>query len=434
MSVQSAKNSSLALTISIVIVSCLALAFPPLPLLTLMADSEQYEAMSREISSGTFLQPLDLSQRSHLASAMRPPLYPLLLVAAHHIPGLNANDALISLHILLGCSILATTPWVLRRVIPPPITACATGIALLSAKQVAYGAMSEWLTMSLLFLSFISYILWRERQTSAGASVTIGLVSLAILTRTAVVPWLALFPIMLVQSDTKKRWSTVRGVGLGLLPLFAWATVNLTRLDAFTLGKYEGLNLLATARSLGAIPLSPDDPQETRNVIEYINTHGITPSPNAFEREVVHQWDGEYYAAFHKNFDTSCDAVITKQSANLPGAAALAARSITAHRDNYRAFVRGGLYTFSRDYAPLIALCLIASLWLARRTPSMSVWSSSVTTVCALSLIYLGSVFGTILWLHRYIMPIQPVLVFCTIVSAARLITSFRGSSKTTKI
>ena len=237
---------------------------------------------------------------------------------------------------------------------------------------------------------------------------------------------------MLLQSEKEKRWNTAWGIALGLLPLFAWATVNLARLDSFTLGKYEGLNLLATARSLGTIPLSPQDPPDTQNILHYINTHGVTPSPQAFTPKDVHEWDGEYYAAFHKNFDTSCDALIAHGPSNTPRTAALAARSIAAHRDNYRAFLLGGWYTFSRLYGPILALCFLANVWLSRRTPSLRIWSSSVSTVCALSLIYLGSVFVTVLWLHRYIMPIQPVLVFCTIVTVGRLIASFKAENKAT--
>ena len=416
------------------LIFCVVLAFPPLPLLTLLADSEQYKAMSDAIYSGSFLQPLDLSQRSQLASAMRPPLYPLLLGAAQRIPGMDSNEALVVLHLVLGFLILAVTPWLLRRVIAPPLTACAAGVGLLSAKQVAYGAMSEWLAMSLTFLCVISYISWRSRQRCSGSAITITLLSLAILTRSALLPLLTLAPLMLLQSEKEKRWNTAMGITLGLLPLFAWATVNLARLDSFTLGKYEGLNLLATARSLGTIPLSPQDPPDTQDILHYINTHGVTPSPQAFTPKDVHEWDGEYYAAFHKNFDTSCDALIANGSSNTPRTAALAARSIAAHRDNYRAFLLAGWYTFSRLYAPILALCLLANFWLSRRIPSMRIWSSSVSTVCALSIIYLGSVFVTVLWLHRYIMPIQPVLVFCTIVTVGRLIASFRGENKATMI
>ena len=426
------KISSSLLTIGIVLISCVALAFPPLPLLTLLADSEQYKAMSDAIYSGSFLQPLDLSQRSQLASAMRPPLYPLLLGTAQRIPGMDSNEALVVLHLVLGFLILAVTPWLLRRVIAPPLTACAAGVGLLSAKQVAYGAMSEWLAMSLTFLCVLSYISWRSRQRCSGSAITITLLSLAILTRSALLPLLTLAPLMLLQSEKEKRWNTAWGITLGLLPLFAWATVNLARLDSFTLGKYEGLNLLATARSLGTIPLSPQDPPDTQDILHYINTHGVTPSPQAFTPKDVHEWDGEYYAAFHKNFDTSCDALIAHGSSHTPRTAALAARSIAAHRDNYRAFLLGGWYTFSRLYGPILALCLLANVWLSRRTPSMRIWSSSVSTVCALSLIYLGSVFVTVLWLHRYIMPIQPVLVFCTIVTVGRLIASFKAENKAT--
>jgi len=417
-----------------VLIFCVVLAFPPLPLLTLLADSEQYKAMSDAIYSGSFLQPLDLSQRSQLASSMRPPLYPLLLGTAQRIPGMDSNQALVALHLVLGFLILAVTPWLLRRVIAPPLTACAAGVGLLSAKQVAYGAMSEWLAMSLTFLCVISYISWRSRQRCSGSAITITLLSLAILTRSALLPLLTLAPLMLLQSEKEKRWNTAMGITLGLLPLFAWATVNLARLDSFTLGKYEGLNLLATARSLGTIPLSPQDPPDTQDILHYINTHGVTPSPQAFTPKDVHEWDGEYYAAFHKNFDTSCDALIANGSSNTPRTAALAARSIAAHRDNYRAFLLAGWYTFSRLYAPILALCLLANFWLSRRIPSMRIWSSSVSTVCALSIIYLGSVFVTVLWLHRYIMPIQPVLVFCTIVTVGRLIASFRGENKATMI
>lgn len=434
MPIHPTKNYSLLLTIGIVLIFCVALAFPRPPLLSLLADSEQYKAMSDAIFSGSFLQPIDLSQRSQLASAMRPPLYPLLLGVAQRIPGVDINDALISLHLLLGYIILATAPWALRKCVSPPLTACATGIALFSAKQVLYGAMSEWLAMTFVFVCVLSYVSWRVHQRWAGSALTVTFLSLAILTRSALLPLLTLAPLMLVQSDRDKRWGTLTGITIGLLPLCAWATLNLARLDSFTLGKYEGLNLLATARSLGTIPSSPQDSPETLKFIEYINTKGMTPSPSAFATDVVHQWDGEYYAAFHRNFDTSCDAMIEYGSKGSPRIVALAARSLTAHRENYRGFLLGGWHTFSRLYAPILGLCALASLWLSRRAPSMSIWSSSVFTVCTLSLFYLGSVFCTILWLHRYIMPIQPALIFCTVITVARLVASFRDTKRITKI
>jgi hypothetical protein len=388
--------------------------------------------MSDSIYTGSFLHHVDLSHRASLAAAMRPPLYPLLLGLAHRIPGMSSDEALVLLHLLIGGCILALTPWLLRKLLPPPLCACATGIALLSAKQVAYGEMSEWLAMSLVFACFVSYVLWRMRPTCAGCARTIALLSLSILTRSALMPLLCLAPCMVLQSNMGRRLSTVGGVMIGLLPLAAWATVHLARLDSWSLGNYEGLNLLATARSLGTIPSSPHDPTETTAFITYLNTHGVTPSLKGFAPRTVHAWDGEFYDAFHANFDTVGDAVILHGATMPVRAGNLAARSISAHRDNYRSFLAGGWYTFSRSYAPLIVLCLITTVWLSRRDPSVKVWSSTALTLCALSLAYLASVFCTVLWLHRYIVPIQPVLLFCTVVSTARLLATFREKNAPT--
>jgi hypothetical protein len=85
--------------------------------------------------------------------------------------------------------------------------------------------------------------------------------------------------------------------------------------------------------------------------------------------------------------------------------------------------------TLIMEYMPLIIACAALSFWLVRRDSRYTRWSIGVATICVVALGYLTTIFGTMLWLHRYIIPAQSVLLFCTVISTARLINTCTGSS-----
>lgn len=408
----------------VAILSVASLVYPPLPLLTLLADSEQYRESGATLLSGEILRAGgDHANTQHIAVALRPPLFPLLLGITSRLPFLDPDTALITAHIVLGALLLAVAPLLLRRSVPPLLTTLATGFALYSVKQVAWGVMSEWLAMSLLLLGAVLYLAWVSRASPRLALTVSVCVSLAILTRTALLPWFGLLLFMVLQAPRGARRVTATAVGAGLLPLFLWGAVNLHRTGALSVIPYEGLNLVATARSLGTIPAAPDDSEVQRRLISEINDRGVTALDSAFTPSTVHQWNGAFYDAFHTNFNVTTNSVRALEHPSLVQASTLASRGLRAHEDRYHLFLWGGAHTLTNDYLPLILVCAVVTAWLARKAPETRRWALGVLTLCVLSLTYLAVIFGTMLWIHRYVIPVQPIILFCTVVSTARLLT-----------
>jgi hypothetical protein len=419
--------------ILVFVLSVIALAYPPMPVLTLFADSEQYRQMSEALFSGHLFPTTGaLSEDPHVATPLRPPLFPLLLGIASRIPGINPNTALITLHIILGAFVLTGTRRLLAENIHPLLSTTACGIALYSAKQAAWGILSEWLAMTSLFVACISYLAWGSRTSLRLALVVSLFLSLSTLTRAALIPWLMILPFMLLQAPRGKTRATATVLAMGIFPLVLWGSMNLLRSGSFSLSPYEGLNLVATARSLGPIPVDSHDPESTRRLIAILNEQGVTPSDGAFSAPEVHRWNGEFYEAFHTNFNVTSNAIRTLGENSTTRPSELATRALLAHSERYRRFLRGGVHTILTQYLPLIVACIVSSVWLTRRAQQYARWSLGVATVCVVSLTYLILIFGTMLWLHRYFIPVQPILLFCLTVSSVRLVGAMFGKKSTT--
>lgn len=419
----------------VALVAITALAYPSLPLLTLIADSQQYREMSEAVFSGhIFDAARDHANAQHIASSLRPPLFPLLLGIASNIPGMTPDAALVSLHIILGAFVLGATLVVMRCALQPLLIIFATGIALYSAKQVAWGIMSEWLAMAWLFLTCVSYLAWIARPSPRLALAVSLCASLMILTRAALLPWLALMLFMLLQAPRGRHRVTATALVTGLLPLALWGATNLHRIGSFSIVPYEGLNLVATARSLGTIPTKANDTEDQQRFIATINAQGVTVPDSGLTQTEIHRWEGEFYKAFHTNFDTTTAAMRSRSNITTVRATEIGARGLRAHADRYQLFLRGGAYTLCVEYLPLIGACLVTAAWLARRDRRHARWSLGVATICVVSLGYLFVIFGTMLWLHRYFIPVQPILLFCLIVSGGRVVETIvrppRGDSQ----
>lgn len=420
---QPVSRSTRIACLVVALLSVGALVYPPLPLLTLLADSEQYRESGAALLSGEVLRAnSDHRNTQHIAVALRPPLFPLFLGITSRLPFLAPDTALITAHIVLGALLLMTAPLLLRRSVPPLLTTLATGFALYAVKQVAWGVMSEWLAMWLLLLAAVLYLSWVSRASPRLALAVSVCVSLAILTRTALLPWLGLLLVMVPQAPRGARRVTATALGAGLLPLLLWGAINLYRTGTFSIFPYEGLNLVATARSLGTIPTGPNDSEIQRRVISEINERGVTAPDSAFTPSTVHQWNGEFYEAFHNNFNVTTDTVHALENPSLARPSTLAARGLRAHEERYHLFLWGGARTLTIDYLPLILVCAMATAWLARKAPEARRWGLGVLTLCVLSLTYLAVIFGTMLWLHRYVIPVQPIILFCLMVSTGRLL------------
>ena len=417
------------LTAAVIALAWCALVYPPKPILRLMADSEQYRAMASSILNGDLFHQVDTSTISHLAMVMRPPLFPLLLAVSGLIP-VEPSIALVSLHLFLAIPILILAPITLRKLYPPPLTALACGISLYSAKQVLWGDMSEWLAMSCIFSSTLALLVWSNTKRPLSAFLTSLFVTLAILTRSAFIPWLIIPAAIVFFTPRGSRRGALLVITLGLVPLGIWGALQLHRVQSFSLGAYEGLNLVATARTLGPLPVTAHDSNEKRLVIQRINDRGITSIDMEHSPSKVHEWDGEFYDAFHQNFDEVCASIQNAPPGTTIAAPLLAARGFWEHAGRYGIFLRGGIETFISNYAMLPLSCLAVATWLLIRSPRDHPLATATITICTVTGIYLASIFSSILWLYRYFIPVQPGLIFLELVSLFALLRSFFGKAR----
>ncbi len=414
----------------IVALSVFALAYPPIPVLTLIVDSDQYREMAEQLFSGDGSRTHE--ERSH-TPLLRPPLFPLLVGIARSLPGQHLDHALIFLHVVLGGCVLILSPFLLRRTAPVHLAAFAVGLSLYSAKQVAWGIMSEWLAMCCLFTACMFYLSWITATSSRNSLLAAFFLSLAVLTRSALLPFLCLLPFMILQSPPGRRRVTATAISIGLLPLCVWGVVQFSRTGSASFARYEGLNLLATARSFGPIPIKQEDTEMERRVITFINEHGVTARSDDLSGHDVHRWEGPFYHIFHSNFSTSVRGLNIFGASNDIHVTKLATRTLESYPQSYRLFLRGGIRTLLVDYAPLIAICLITTGALVAKARRYWRWALGISTLCVISLGYYVTILGTMLWLHRYTMPVQPVILVCLLTSLGLLLRNVFGRKFTTE-
>jgi hypothetical protein len=404
-----------------------ALAYPPFHVLRLLTDSEQYEQAAQQIESGELFR-ASPEHKPSLGVAIRPPVYPLALIAARLLGRGNLEAGIVGVHLVAALLCLFAAKILLRSYIHPLVAVAATGFALFSSKQIMWSHMSEWLAACWMLLVWLGFARWCFERTPRNAGIISISLCMMILTRIAMATWVFLVPLVVLFAPKGLRIRHAVVACIWLLPLVAWAWFNQQRLGVFTLSPHGAYQLVATARTLGEIPVDGSDSPEVRHLVESINQAGQTPPDESMIPERVHEWNGAFYFAYHHNFDVSC--ALMYQSTLDPTlmtkvARTLLWRTISAHRDRYQNFLLGSIHRFVFDYGSELLACLLTSLMLlyrrGRREPL--VYAGIVMVFGAT--IYMWLFFGNALWVHRYFVPIQPALFTATVLSLAAIVTSY---------
>lgn len=396
-------------TLALIALFYALLAYPSLPLLPLITDSDQYTRMSRALVRSEFYRAFDGAEVP-LTLSLRPPMYPLMLLVADHLPGIGFEDGIVLVHLFLALAVLVVAPYVLRTVLPPIVTVFATGMALYSNKQMIYCHMSEFLSSLFLLTALFSLMLCLTEPSAKRIASTILSVSLSILTRLALLPWIGVLIVLAFFVPGPKRSCVLAAVIIGLLPLVLWASFNLYRLGTFSFGAHGGYLFVAAARTLGDIPHEPEDSEALTNLIDRLNNEGHGVSEEGWRSERVQQWEGEYYQATHWNFGLAWGPL--RPEVGKISALGLFLRAVRAHRDTYLSFLKGSLYAFTHQYALLIVACLLTQIVIIRQIPRYKAVAVANMVSCGCGLLYMGSIFCTFLWVHRYFTSIQPTVVF----------------------
>jgi len=395
--------------IGAIAVSLFLLAYPPVPSISLLTDSDQYKEMSDALLTAKFYKAYDGTELP-LTLSLRPPMYPLMLLIAKSLSQHRLEHGIALTHLFLCFLTLTIAPFVLRSVLSPFITVCATGIALYSNKQLVYCHMSEFLASILILFAFFSLIRLCYSPSLRKSAALTCLVSLAILTRLALLPWLSLVAIAPWLASKAKRGSVMLGIFIGIAPLLLWAAFNLYRLDSFSLGAHGSYLYVAAARTLGEIPLYAEDTAHTSLLIKEFNHQGRGVSPQGWAPEKVQRWEGEYYWAHHWNFDLAIGSLRPLIPKTSP--LQLLLRTIGAHPNNYVALLRGSLYTILSEYALIITVSILIQLIILFKLPRYKPLALASLAICTSSVLYMGSIFIAFLWVHRYFTSVQPVLIF----------------------
>ena len=357
--------------------------------------------------------------------SMRPPIYPLLLAVVQALSLSDVKSSIVVAHVLITAGVLFFVCRVLKNVMPTWKVALGAGAALYATKPIAWAHMSEWVALSLLFAGGSAFIAWNVKPSARLAFSATALISGAVLTRIALTPFLLLPALLMCVASREARRATFGAVLMGLLPLLVWSSLNVLRLGSFGLGPHSGCALAAGARTLGPIPIRQEDSPLTVHFLDSLNTSGISVAPMGWAPSAVHKWDGEYYAAYHRNFDASCGLFRALPPKSVH-AFSIFVRAVAAYPHYYRAFLAGSVYTFCSDYALLFIAAILVILTLVTRRGSYRNLSIASALITITTLCYTASIFLTILWVHRYIVPVQPIMLFITFLPIPLIVESFR--------
>jgi hypothetical protein len=333
-------------------------------------DSGGYITFANDIVSGEFFKKTDIDDvRWH--RAIRTPGYPLIIVLATGGDTDNIDNMLIA-HGVIGLLSLIFLSMTLRQYCPPVITGSVVALSQFFMRDYFSTVMTEFTVFNLLLVIFGLTVIC-IRTPSFAALFFLGLVaSLAVLVRPAVIPVMALMPLMFLF---------YRGFNIGegcllavsTLPVLIWMSFNLHTIDAFTLTQIRGLQLLGVGTQVGYAEEKPDDPEGLKIFIRMMNER---KGPKMGEEDAyINSLDGattkDYRFNFYNNslwipfeIRLKLGVPVSPISLDRNFYEPYGRRAITANFGNYvKYFIYGMTVFFSFGFPYAIFLFLVVPFW-----------------------------------------------------------------------
>lgn len=246
-------------------------------------DSEGYLQLADSVRDGSILE-APQHGNPPFVRGIRTPVYPLLLALGQKVVGGTGGYVLV-IHTLLGMLTLVLVLWILKDVVPMPIT----GVALLltffevcapPGRSFFASTLTEWTAVCIVFLYFALIVHYFEQPKPFRFFLLCCVVSLGVLTRPAMISLIPMVAVIYFVSP-RKLMNFLSGL-IGCAPILFWMAINLHVLGSFALTTFDGVNLFGVAALIGHPDTQESDPTDLKDFIEKINANKI---PKAGEED-----------------------------------------------------------------------------------------------------------------------------------------------------
>lgn len=317
------------------------------------ADSSEYLKVAEGILNFDIFR--KVTPEMSRAFSVRPPFYPFFISIFNIF-----NIA--SIHIIHSCLgifclllLLITTNSIVNIKV---LFLTIFGYFILIAKfQELLG--TEWISSLLLLLLMFSFYINEVTQSKNYFYVSL-VISCLILTK-PVFLFLLFYPLFLYIFDKKKV--LVRSSLLGFIPVLLWMTINIYRLDSFSVATYSGSAFLVIASIIGDAKSAPSDPDNVKNFFKDFNNKKLNNSNLDFKSSSKVLAATPLFEMYVKNLGIAQD-IAQAQTLSYPNADNLfklyAFRSIIK---NYKVYINHLLNSSFILLADFIFLLLIYTIF-----------------------------------------------------------------------
>ncbi len=348
-----------------------------LPLMYLHGDSAQYIEFAKNFSQ--YFSSADALPTSFVVRSLG---YPLLLALSTAAVFGDLRFGVFVLHALLALAAMLATASALKPMLPRLVSCLILSVLVASCWEIFPAVMTEWTAIMLLIVLWSTWIAYlherRVRTLSISSAVTLFLVLVKpIFILTVILPF-ALAAAVTAPSTRRIRMVVV---ALILSPLLVLTIANYRRFGVLSVSPAGALSFAGVAISLAPIPVFPDDSDQTRAIIYFLNDHRLAASASDIAGLSILK-PGGLFAAVCKNYGlaTELPARFNLGWRDVFSIISLASkRTIAANREIYIRFVRAGIESIAIDL-PLLILSLTLPLYL--------IWRKKLQPVAIANLIF----------------------------------------------
>ena len=386
------------------------------PVLDLGEDTRQYIAFAQLLRSGEFFRDLSATAANR-ATVVRTPGFPLLLAAALTICS-EPQRALLILHGALTLITLIILCLGFAKYLHPLLITLAF-YAGCWAFQLGFRHISTEWTAFILVIWFFGCCHSCFSQPSAWRVMLLGLCSSFLaLTKPALVPVIPLAVLieeLLPAAQGRRRLRL--SLAAALLPVLGWMTLNLARLNVFSLTPFAGYNLFAVAALIGEAAPSATDNPDYAAFAAHVNRHKTpqkaeSDTPARLYRDVMESENALFFI-YNRNIGVAEEYLAARQVSLVERnryMLAYAGDVIQRRPLRYLSWIALGLYeTASILFLVGLSLLLLATLPAAPELRPFKFAAACVLALCSANLLLTASM--ELVMPRYYLLPFAVVLI-----------------------
>lgn len=326
-------------------------------------DTSGYLSVASSMTQGKYFQSAEASE---IMTAMRSPLYPLMLALA----GMKPYSVLL-LHFLIGTFAVTYVSVALRRVVNPFVASTAISLSLARVEWIN-AVMPEWLMINLILMIYVTAGLLIIEPNRRRIVLLCVLVGAGILTHPAMFVLLFIAILGIAVSLWKgSKQGVIEGTLIMATAIVAIVGINMVRFGEWSLTPFGNLHRFGIAAVIGeAAPTEGDSPKLTEFLTE-MNRNRIRFDFKNSDPVLLHTNQSTEAEKYLDNIWVVGETIRSKLGLSNAEfnefAAVYSIRVLRNHTSDYGRYVLSGLRGLFHDFSFFTAGLLLALIAMIAR-------------------------------------------------------------------